>query len=86
LKVNSRIMTSSTPGNEFVTDTMAVVLRVEKRRLGLKAKAAFDSAEAGSAVIYLPSMVLAEILYLSEKKRIQADLSWVSIYLNQFPM
>jgi len=78
-------MTTSTPGNEFVTDTMALVLRIEKRKLGLKVKAAFDSAEAGNALIYLPGIVLAEILYLSEKKRIQTDLSSVSNYLSQFP-
>ncbi len=78
-------MTSSTPGSEFVADTMALVLRIEKRRLGLRAKAAFDSAEAGTALIHLPGIVLAEILYLSEKKRIQTDLSSVSNYLGQFP-
>jgi predicted nucleic acid-binding protein len=77
-------MTTSTLGNEFVTDTMAFVLRIERRRLGPKAKSAFDSAEAGSALIHVPGIVLAEILYLSEKKRIQADLSSVSNYLTQF--
>jgi hypothetical protein len=78
-------MTSSTPGSEFVADTMALVLRIEKRRLGLRAKAAFDLAEAGTALVHLPGIVLAEILYLSEKKRIQTDLSSVSNYLGQFP-
>lgn len=74
-------MTSSTPANEFVTDTMALVLRVEKRRMGERAKAAFAALEAGSATIYVPGIVLAEILYLSERGRISASVEQVADYM-----
>lgn len=56
-------MTSSTPVNEFVVDTMGLVLRIERRRLGPRAKSIFDAAESGNAIVYVPAMVFAEILY-----------------------
>ena len=37
-------MKNYTPMNEFVTDTMAVVLRLEKRRMGKMAKSLFENA------------------------------------------
>lgn len=59
---------------EYVADTVALVLYLEKRKSGAVAEQIFDSAENGAAVIYIPAMVFAEILYLSEKKRIAATL------------
>ena len=41
-------MISGTPGNEFVTDTMALIIRVDGRKLGPAAKAAFNLVESGS--------------------------------------
>jgi hypothetical protein len=43
---------------------MAVVLRLERRKLSLQAKQLFEQAEQNQAIIYIPALVLAEILYL----------------------
>jgi predicted nucleic acid-binding protein len=63
---------------------MAVVLRLEQRKLSPQAKFIFEQAEQGQAVIYIPAMVLAEILYLSEKQRIECNLDSVKVYLTKF--
>ena len=78
-------MTSSIRESEFVTDTMGLVLRIERRRLGPGAKAIFDAVESGTATVYIPALVLAEILYLSEKQRISISLRAVTTHLEQFP-
>jgi len=78
-------MSSSTPANEFVTDTMGLVLRLEQRKLSPTAKAVFELAEAGSATIYVPALVLAEVLYLSEKQRISLTLAQAADHLKRFP-
>ena len=78
-------MSSSTPASEFVTDTMGLVLRIERRRLGPIARAIFDAVESGSATVYIPALVFAEILYLSEKQRISVSLREVTAHLEQFP-
>jgi predicted nucleic acid-binding protein len=77
-------MSSVTPGSDAVADTMALVLHLEKRALGQNAKAAFTAAEAGAGKLYVPAMVLSEVLYLSEKKRIAVGLADVAHYLSQF--
>jgi len=64
---------------------MALVLRIENRKLGTAAKAAFNLVESGSATIWVPAIVLAETLYLSEKKRIGIALADVSHYLTRYP-
>ncbi|MFH1007641.1 MAG: PIN domain-containing protein [Candidatus Latescibacterota bacterium] len=78
-------MKNGTPESNFVTDTMGFVLRLEQRKLGPTAKGAFDSVERGNATVYVPALVFAEILYLSEKQRIMLTLQEVSDYLEQFP-
>ncbi|MGH9428183.1 MAG: hypothetical protein ACRD2L_18010 [Terriglobia bacterium] len=78
-------MTSSTLASEFVTDTMGLVLRIERRRLGSTAKSIFEAAESGTVTLYIPALVFAEILYLSEKRRISISLQAVADYLEQFP-
>ena len=79
-------MKNDTPTNkQFVTDTMALILRLEKRKMGQKAKSLFQSTEAGETFIYIPSLVFAEILYLSEKNRIKVSLDNVESYLRQYP-
>ena len=60
---------------EYVADTVALVLYLEKRKYGTIAEQIFDSAETAATIIYIPAMVFAEILYLSEKKRITATLT-----------
>jgi predicted nucleic acid-binding protein len=78
-------MTRSIPASEFVTDTIGLILRIERRKLGLIAKSIFDSVESGNATVYVPALVFAEILYLSEKQRISISLRTVSDYMKQYP-
>ena len=78
-------MTDSTPASEYVTDTMGLVLRIERRRLGPQAKIIFDAVESETATVYVPALVFAEILYLSEKQRISLSLDAVADYLARFP-
>ncbi len=78
-------MSSGTLASECVTDTMGLVLRLEQRRLGPTAKTLFEAMENGTILIHIPSVVLAEILYLSEKKRISLTLRAVKEYFARFP-
>jgi predicted nucleic acid-binding protein len=78
-------MTNSTLSNEFVMDTMGLVLRIERRKMGPTAKSILDLVESGKATVYLPALVFAEILYLSEKRRISLSLRAVADYLKQYP-
>jgi predicted nucleic acid-binding protein len=68
-------MSSYTLAAEYVADTVALVLYLEKRTSGAIAEQIFDSAENASTIVHIPAMVFAEILYLSEKKRISATLT-----------
>jgi predicted nucleic acid-binding protein len=78
-------MTSSIPTNEFVTDTMGLILRIERRKSGPRARTIFNLVESGNATVYVPALVLAEILYLSEKQRISLALGDIADYLKRFP-
>jgi predicted nucleic acid-binding protein len=61
----------------FVTDTMAVILKLENRRMPQAAKAIFLKAESKEVKRYVPGIVLAEIGYLAEKGRIDIKLQQV---------
>jgi len=61
--------------NSYIADTMALVLRLERRRLPQEVKAVFEEAENDNAGIFIPAMVLAEIGYLSERSRIETTLT-----------
>ena len=63
--------------NSYVADTVALILRLEKRKLSPQIKAIFNKAENGEIKIIIPAMVLAEIGYLSEKKKIVINLNKV---------
>lgn len=76
-------MSSASPGNEYVSDTMALVLWVEKRKLSPAVKAVFQDVEQGKATVYVPAMVSAEILYLFEKGRISVSPTSLASYLGQ---
>lgn len=65
----------------YVTDTMALVLYLEERRSGANATSIFKEAEKGNVTIYIPSITIAEIGYLSERKRITCSLSHVNLLL-----
>lgn len=71
--------------SSYVTDTMALVLRLESRKLPPKVKRVFENAENGNTTIYIPAIVLAEIGYLSEKKRIDTTLGQVKQYCQIHP-
>ena len=46
---------------EFVSDTMALILYLENRKVPYKAKSIFKQADVDEVHIHIPSMVLAEI-------------------------
>ncbi len=66
--------------NSYVADTMALVLRLEQRKLPREVKAVFEEAENDNVDIFIPAMVLAEIGYLSERSRIETSLTEVKSY------
>jgi len=66
--------------SSYVADTMALVLRLERRRLPREVKAVFEDAENDNAAIFIPAIVLAEIGYLSERRRIETNLTEVKLY------
>lgn len=68
--------------NSYIADTMALILRLEKRRMPQKAKDIFNDGENGKVQIQIPAIVFAEIAYLSEKRKIEANLIDVRRYIN----
>ena len=48
--------------NKLVADTMALVLRLENRKMGPMAKSAFISAEKAEIGLIIPAMVLVGML------------------------
>ena len=60
--------------NSYVSDTMALVLWMEKRKQSPLVKSIFKNIENGTSKLYIPAIVLAEIGYLSERKRIDTGL------------
>lgn len=75
-------MSSATPRPTYSIDTVGLVLHLEKRRLGAEAQAILQQAETNQATILVPTMVLAEILYLSDKKRIGLTFEQLLDYLD----
>ena len=71
--------------NSYVTDTMAVILRLEKRRSNQKVKSIFESVEKEKTKLLIPAMVLAEIGYLSERNKIDTSLQEVQEYCKKYP-
>ena len=71
--------------HNYVTDTMAIILRLEKRKLSRKVKTIFESAEKGKIKLIIPAMVLAEIGYLSERNKIDTNLQEVQDYCKKYP-
>ncbi len=70
--------------DEYVTDTMALVLHLENRKSSQNVKEIFESTDLGKTTIYIPAMVFAEILYLAEKQRISLNLHEVEKHLKNF--
>lgn len=60
--------------NSFIADTHALAWYLTNDvQLGKKAKEIFESAEKGETIILIPTIVLAELLYIIEKKRARVD-------------
>jgi predicted nucleic acid-binding protein len=78
-------MTNFILAAEYITDTVGLILHLEKRKSGGCAEQIFDAAEKANTIIHIPAMVFAEILYLSEKKRISATLTDVFQLLQNSP-
>lgn len=68
--------------NRYVADTMALVLRLESRKLPNLAKETFIQAEGNQVELFAPAMVLSEVAYLSEKGRIDIGLEEVEKYIH----
>lgn len=69
---------------DYVTDTMAIILRLENRRLPLRVKEVFESVECGHQSLAVPAMAIAELGYLSERRRIETNLPSLFQYLRQY--
>lgn len=65
--------------SNYVADTMAIVIRIEKRKLGQQAKTIFEAAEQQSVNIFVPAIVFAEVLYLSERRKIGCSLESIEL-------
>lgn len=60
--------------NFYVTDTHALFwYLINSPLLGAGASGAFDEADNGRALIYIPAIVLAELYFLNEKKQRPID-------------
>lgn len=71
--------------SNYVTDTVGLILRMERRKMGAIAKSIFESAERGKTVIHIPTMVFAEMLYLYEKRRISVSPNDIATYMVRYP-
>ena len=69
----------------IATDTMALVLRLEQRKLPQHVRNVFSETEQGECQIVIPAMVFAEIGYLSERGRIELTLDDARMYCTQHP-
>ena len=59
----------------YVTDTQAIIHYMEDRKpISKKINDIFEDADEGNATIYIPAIVLMEILYLFEKKRVKINI------------
>ncbi len=71
--------------DSYVTDTMAVILRLERRKLGQIVKNIFEKSETGQIMLFIPAMVLAEIVYLAERNKIDTTLKEIINYCINYP-
>lgn len=68
---------------DYVADTMAVILRLEERRLPLKVREIFEKVENGRMSLAVPAMTVAELAYLSERRRVETTLPDLFQYVRQ---
>lgn len=70
--------------NFYVADTHAVFwYLINSPLLGANASQAFDEADNGNAIIYIPAIVLAELYYLNEKQGQPIDFAVTFAQLSQ---
>lgn len=70
----------------YVPDTHALIWYVTAdKQLGKQAKAALLSVDGGNDQAVIPVVVLAEIMYLEERKRIKVKLNELVEYLESNP-
>ena len=61
--------------NRYVTDTHALIWHLtEDERLSLTCRTAFACADSAEAQIWIPAIVLVEVIYLAEKSRVPSNL------------
>lgn len=71
---------------DYVTDTHSLLWYVSRSsRLGQKAFAVFQDAEAGTALIHIPAIVFAELFYLNVKLKKPIDFAAKFAELEQAP-
>jgi PIN domain nuclease of toxin-antitoxin system len=70
--------------NKYVVDSMALILRLEKRKMPDQLNTIFKQAEEGENILIIPAMVFAELAYLAEKKRINTSISDAKNYLDKY--
>lgn len=75
-------MKKNTLRTKYATDTMGLILFLENRKLPKAVKELFDTACKNKIKIYIPIIVLTEILYLSEKKRISVTIEKLATFLS----
>lgn len=68
---------------DYVSDTMAIILRLESRRLPLRVREVFERVECGRQRLAIPAMAIAELGYLSERQRIETSLPVLFQYLRK---
>ena len=68
----------------YVTDTHTLYWYLTASpNLGAEAKAAFDEGLQGSALIYIPAIVIAELYYLNKKQGSPMDIAAIIARLQQ---
>lgn len=70
----------------FVTDTHALLwLLNAPERLGPQAAAAFEAVDQGKALLIVPAIVVAELIYIADRGRVSVDLEMTLDYLRKHP-
>ena len=60
----------------YVTDTHSLIwYLLNSTKLSFKANKAFEEIESGKAQLIIPAIVIAEIIYLIKKGKIEADVN-----------
>ncbi len=61
--------------NSYVTDTHALIWRIQNNpKLSSRCQQIFSQVDEGGSIMIIPTIVLVEMIYLAEKKRIEPEL------------